>query len=86
MSLSPLIPTNNNAKVMLKIVSPRRFGGHLSLQNDLLSTIRQTESSLGTDCKCIQVFLAPPTTYGCRTLQQEDKDKTLKYCLQHDKT
>ena len=61
--------------------SGNRCGGHIPLRTTLLDTVCSQPG-----CKCVQMFLGGPTTYECRTISPEDKQRTLNYCSQTDTT
>lgn len=48
-----------------------------------IKSLHDTVSSQPT-CKCVQMFLGDPITYDCRTITQEDKQRTLEYCTRTD--
>src|SRR5579884_4488520 len=67
-------------KVRPKVV---RHGAHVPLKTTLLETVSQPFANI---CSCVQIYLGQRTGYTCRNLNQEDKEATLHYCKQHDKT
>ncbi|CAH6420791.1 Endonuclease IV [uncultured virus] len=58
-----------------------RCGGHIPLRGSLYETVISEPS-----CRCIQMFMGSPTTYECRTITAEDKQRTLEYCTKTDTT
>lgn len=59
-----------------------RFGRHVSLKDTLYNTI--VDSRNDVRCKVYQFFLAPRTSFGCRTLSSIDKERVKDLCKKED--
>ena len=60
-----------------------RVGANVKIQNTILSTLDQ-DGARG--CNCVQFFLGNRQSYNCRTIDIEDKRKTLEYCNKYNKS
>lgn len=68
----------------LKVIDRHhRVGAHVSLKKTLLETISQKTAAKSY---CVQIYLGGRSNYGVRTIDKNDKDKTLDYCNTYGKS